>query len=118
MHGRAGDIENVIRYLIIIFCDGSSPKQIESYLTKGTKSITNLDYKKNVNLLGEFCSDWQNEFIKNVTSEQQASLNSVVSNRNDIAHGDHQDSITYRNIQDYYVDIKEVAKILKTIIKK
>jgi len=113
----SGYLESVIRHLIVNFCDGTSPQQIENYLTTRTKYITNLEYSKIIKLLSEFSLDWKTEFENRVTDEQRSSLNSVVSNRNNIAHGN-SDSITYRNMKDYYVDIKEVTQILKDIIKK
>lgn len=113
----SGYLESVIRHLIVNFCDGTSPQQIENYLTKKTKYITNLEYKKIVSLLGEFSSEWQSEFESRITEEQRSSLNSVVSNRNNIAHGN-SDSITYRSMKVYYADIKEVTKTLISIIKK
>jgi len=113
----SGYIESVLRHLIVNFCDGTSPQQIGNYLTNRTKYITNLEYKKIASLLGEFSSDWRSEFESRITDEQRSSLNSVVSNRNNIAHGN-SDSITYRNMKDYYLDIKEVTRILKEIIRK
>ena len=47
----------------------------------------------------------------------KSSLNTVISNRNNIAHGN-QDSISFGNMKKHYETIKEVIKILDEIIKK
>lgn len=113
----SGYLENVVRILIAHFCDGTSPKPINNYIIKRTKYLTNLDYKKLKSLLGEFDPDWSLEFDKKITEQQKSSINSVISNRNNIAHGN-QDSITYRDMTSYYKDVKDVCKILIEIIKK
>ncbi|MFB6340316.1 HEPN domain-containing protein [Saccharicrinis sp. FJH62] len=113
----SGYLETVIRSLILNFCEGTSPQQIENYLTQKTKYITNLEYKKILRLLGEFSKDWKETFESNITDIQKSSLNSVVSNRNSIAHGN-TDSITFRNMKEYYLHIKDVVLLLKNTIKK
>lgn len=113
----SGYLESVIRNLIVNYCDGTSPREIENYLSLKIKYITNLEYKKVVSLLAEFSSEWKDQFESIVTDEQKSSLNSVVSNRNSIAHGN-TDSITFRNMKEYYIHVKEVADILKNIIRK
>jgi hypothetical protein len=113
----SGYLENVTRLLIANFCDGSSPQPISNYIVKKTKYITNLDYKRLKSLLSEFDINWCAEFDEIITDRQKTSINSVISNRNNIAHGNH-DSITYRDMKNYYQDVKDVCKILIGIIKK
>lgn len=113
----SGYLENVVRILIAHFCDGTSPQPVNNYIVKRTKYITNLDYKRLNGLLSEFDSSWSSEFEQRVTDQQKSSLNSVISNRNNISHGN-QDSITYRDMVNYYRDVKDVCQILINIIKK
>lgn len=113
----SGYLENVIRFLIANYCDGTSPQSISNYVVKRTKYITNLDYNKIRSLLSEFNTEWSIGFETVITDQQKSSINSVVSNRNSIAHGNN-DSITFRDMCQYYKDTKEVCEILKNIIKK
>lgn len=113
----SGYLENVVRILIAHFCDGTSPQPVNNYIVKRTKYITNLDYKRLNGLLSEFDSSWSSEFEQRVTDQQKSSLNSVISNRNNISHGN-QDSITYRDMVNYYRDVKDVCQILINIIRK
>ncbi|WP_452601873.1 MAE_28990/MAE_18760 family HEPN-like nuclease [Pontimicrobium sp. MEBiC06410] len=113
----SGYLENVARILIAHFCDGTSPQPINNYIAKRTKYITNLDFKKLKALLSEFDTSWSAEFEERVNEQQRSSLNSVISNRNNISHGN-QDSITYRDMVNYYRDVKDICKILIDIIKK
>jgi len=113
----SGYLENVARILIAHFCDGTSPQPVNNYIVKRTKYITNLDFKRLKGLLSEFDSSWSTEFEERISEQQKSSLNSVISNRNNISHGN-QDSITYRDMVNYYQDVKDVCKILIDIIRK
>jgi hypothetical protein len=113
----SGYMESVTRILIAKLCDGTSPKSIQNYVQKRSKYITNLGYKKMSNLLAEFDQAWAENFSARITEQQKSSMNSVVSNRNNIAHGN-SDSISFNLMKQYYIDVKEVANLLEEIIKK
>lgn len=113
----SGYLENVIKILVLNYAEGSSPKPISNFLNEDLKSITNLSKEKLERLLKKFSNDWLQDFQSRVTERQMESLNSIISNRNSIAHGQ-QDSISYRVIEQYYNDLKEVINILKSIIKR
>lgn len=113
----SGYLENVVRILIANFCDGTSPQPISNYIVKRTKFITNLDCSRIKILLADFSIDWSDKFETLITDQQKSSINSLVSNRNSIAHGN-VDSITFRDMTQYYNDTKQVCAILKNIIKK
>lgn len=113
----SGYLENVVKTLISTYIDGTSPRPVQSFIKTKIKNTTNLSTDKVVVFLESFEKTWASEFETKLTDEMSESLNSVVSNRNQIAHGGH-DNITPRVIKIYYDDIKEVVKILQEIIKK
>lgn len=113
----SGFLEVVTRYLIADLCDGTSPQTINNYVQRRSKYITNLSFSKIIDLLSEFSPDWATEFSNRISDQQKASLNSVVANRNSISHGN-QDNTSFREMCQYFSDIKEVVAILKTIVKK
>ena len=67
--------------------------------------------------LSKFSGDWGEKFQEKISEKQLESLNSIISNRNSIAHGQ-QDNISYKMIGQYYIDLKEIVRALKDIIKK
>ena len=113
----SGFVESSIRNLIAEFIDGTSPHQIQSYINKEIKYITNLRYSRLVEVLNGFDENWADQFASKINDEQKSALNTVVSNRNNIAHGE-VDAISYTLMVEYYQRIKEVVFILKDIIKK
>lgn len=113
----SGFVESSFRHLISEYTDGTSPRQIQSYVNKKTKYVTNLNFEKILELLATFDNDWKESFVLAVSDEQKSALNTIVSNRNNIAHGEN-DSISYVLMTNYYERIKEVVDLLKSIIRK
>ena len=113
----SGYLENTIKILVANYSGKSSPQAISTYVQNSLKTTTNLSEEKLINLLKKFNNDWADCFSKKVNEQQIESLNSIISNRNSIAHGQ-QDNISYQTIGQYFSDIKQIILILKDIIKK
>ena len=113
----SGLLEVAFKNLILDYLHGTSPKEIQSYVNKGIKNLSNLRHDKLINALSGFSKSWVEQFENEVTDELVSSLNSLISNRNNIAHGEN-DNITFRSVEKYYEDTKSIIEILKKIIKK
>lgn len=113
----SGYLEIVLKCLVCKYSEGNSPKPVSNYLQNDLKNITNLSPDKIQKTLCKFSIEWYDNFESKVTEQQLQSLNSIISNRNSIAHGQ-QDNISYKVIVQYYNDLKEIVKILKDTIKK
>lgn len=113
----SGYLENTIKILVANYSEKSSPQAISTYVQNSLKTTTNLSEDKLINLLKKFNDDWAVSFAEKISEQQVESLNSIISNRNSIAHGQ-QDNISYQIISQYFSDIKQIIGILKEIIKK
>lgn len=113
----SGYLENVLKILVANYSEGSSPRPVSNFLQNDLKSVTNLSEEKMQRLLNKFSEDWCTNFTSKVSEQQLQSLNSIISNRNSIAHGQ-QDNISYKVIGQYYTDLKEIVKVLRDTIKK
>jgi len=113
----SGYIESLYKSLIGDFTDGTSPKQIQRFVEKKTKYSTNLVYARMIENLTLFSVDWSGSFEQEMNTSYRESLNSVISLRNNIAHGG-SNNLSYNNMQAHYTNIKGVAAILKKIIIK
>lgn len=113
----SGYLENVFKILIANYSEGSSPRAVSNYLQNDLKNLTNLSEERLQQTLTKFNQDWCFNFTDKVTEQQLESLNSIISNRNSIAHGQ-QDNISHKVIGQYYLDLKEIIKILRDTIKK
>lgn len=112
----SGYMEATIKELISDYTDKSCPKQVSSYVQSTMKNISSLNAEKTYRLLEKFSTDWSEKFKEEVSEQCKSSLDAVISNRHNIAHGQ-QNSLSFRQVEQYYNDIKSVITILKDIIK-
>lgn len=113
----SGFVENAVKTLISNYTEGSCPKRIESFVLRKIKTVTNLSDDKITEFLRNFSDEWARDFDNQISDKQRSSLNTVISNRNNIAHGQN-DNISFHYMKQYYLDVKEIVVLLKTIIKR
>jgi len=113
----SGYLENTIKSLVATYSTGTCPYPIKTYIDGSVKGITNLSEDKLCKFLKRFNPDWETKFLSTVSEREIQSLNSVISNRNSISHGQ-QDNISYTYVSQYYSDLKGVVNKLKDIVKK
>jgi len=113
----SGYLENVVKTLIDEYLENSCPKPAKDYINSKVGRLTNLDEEKLGKFLRSFSLEWLQIFNEKVNDKQKASLNSIISNRNQIAHGK-SIGLTYVSIHQYYIDLQQIIIVLKSIIKK
>lgn len=113
----SGLVEVFFKTQIEDYATGKSPKPIVSFVNHKFKTFTNITPKKINDLLEIFSADWSERFNNEMTDEQKSALNSVISNRNNIAHGN-ADNISLTNAKVYYEKVKELLGVLDGIITK
>jgi hypothetical protein len=113
----SGLFESYIKSQIGDFADSTSAQPIAKHVKAKNKNFTNIDFRKLDGFLNSFSSDWWQKFENKLTPELKSSLNSVISNRNNIAHGN-PDSITFGNMKIHYSNMKQVINLLDSIIVK
>lgn len=100
------------------YSERKTPKEIKRFLTQKFKDITNLKAKKICEILDTFSNDWKNLLEKELSENSQlkSSLDSLITLRNDIAHG--QNCVaSVSNVKQYFNDAKKVVDLFDTIIK-
>ena len=114
----SGLLEVAIKSRISDYSDNKTPKEIKRFLTQKFKDITNLKSSKLCDVLGTFSSDWKLSFEKEISENPQlkSSLDSLITLRNDIAHGQ-TCSISLNNVQQYYNDVKIAIDLFDKIIR-
>lgn len=114
----SGLVENYLKTRISDYSDKKVPKPISHYLSRKFADITNLKESKLRETLGLFSKEWQGQFERYIQDNQQlkSSLDSVITNRHSIAHGQNV-SLTLKSVKQYYDDIKKVIAELDKIIK-
>lgn len=120
----SGFIEESLRTLLEEYTKKHSAPNIQNFVEKQLKKITNCNTNRIIEVLKKFSNDWAQEFEHQIKEKSsidgrkiKTSIDSVIANRNSIAHGKNV-GITYPRIYDYYNDVKKAVKILEDIIIK
>lgn len=71
-----------------------------------------LNAERLLQLVGRFDLNWRKELEEFIAGERKAALDSIVANRNQIAHGQSGD-LTYARVQTYYANICEIVEFLR-----
>lgn len=83
-----GLTEVSIRSTVGVYCEKRGTRSISRYVTTQLKQFYNPNEKKIRELLGSFSAEWAEEFSVFATEEVKDALDSLVNNKNKIAHGD------------------------------
>lgn len=113
----SGLLENYMKSQVGDYVDATCSQATAKYVKNKLRTFTNIDYKKLSSFLESFDSNWCSEFQRLVVDDMKSSLNGIISNRNNIAHGVN-DSITPSVIKRHYENLKLIIGILDNIIKR
>lgn len=94
--------------------NGSRPS-VHNYVEKKLKWFTNAKANKILELLAKWDKDWHKEMEEFLVDEKKDAVDSVVANRNKIAHGDWV-GITIIRISNYYEEVEKVVTKMGDII--
>lgn len=111
----SGLIENSVKAFVWRYASKKSAVTIQSYVNKKVQSITNLNCEKLSQFLRSFSEEWCEEFDKTISEKQKAAIDSIIANRNNIAHGSDV-GISFVTMKQYYTDAKAVLALLEKII--
>jgi len=108
----SGYVEVSLRAVLGRYAAERSRREVLNYVETQLQRITNLNEEKVYQLLGAFRPEWGEVFRRKRTDAQKAALDSVVANRNHIAHGESV-GLTLARMRDYYRDIVKVLRVIE-----
>jgi len=114
----AGLLEVFLKTRISEYSKGKVPAEINRFMTAKFKDITNLKSTKFADVLTSFSIAWADKFNKYLNEHEQEknSLDSVIAQRHNIAHGQ-PSNIGQASMRQYYEDVKHVVYYLDGIIR-
>lgn len=118
----SGFIEESLRVMLEEYTKTHSQPNIQNFVEKQIESITNCKTIRILEILRKFSQGWADDFSNQIqtqsltTDEIKNSIDSVISNRHNIAHGRNV-GITYATMCNYYNSIKKAVVILDAIIQ-
>lgn len=114
----AGLLEVFLKTRISEYSKNKVPKEISRFLNSKFKDITNLKSSKFEEVLTSFSVEWGEKFKDYLDNHEQEknSLDSVIAQRHNIAHGQSSNIGSVSMVQ-YYNDVKSIVVYLDTIIR-
>lgn len=113
----SGLLEVFFKSKIAELVDKKTPAPVANYVNYQFKIFSSIDTRKIQKTFSLFSQDWVDEFNAKMSEEYTSALNSIISNRNNIAHGQN-DSISLRTAKEYYDKMKDIMNILEEIMDK
>jgi len=97
----SGFIETSIRVLLSEYARKRSAKEVANYVESNLENFRNPNMERICILVGNFNPEWRQNLENTIDEEVRGAINSIVANRNRIAHGEWV-GVTLITIEDYY----------------
>jgi hypothetical protein len=102
-----GYIENAVQELLRGYAGERCPPDVNNYVSSQLNYFQSANTENIARLLASFNKAWEQSLNSFLTDEQKAAVNSVVGNRNRIAHG-LDVSVTLHQLAQWYPKVNEV----------
>lgn len=113
----SGFLEESIRTIYGNYAEGKSNRNVTEYVKKRLRYFQNADYESIMQITYSFSNEWGSNLEKFVTEEMKTSINSIVNNKNLLAHGSNS-GITYVSLKNYFENSLKVLDYLETLCNK
>lgn len=110
----AGYIEVSVRCVLSNYAKSRSTSTILNFVDDQLERFQNPNTTKILQLMGRFDPNWQTALEGKIEGRLKDAVNSVLNNRNQIAHGQ-QVGITLGRLKAYYTDVQIVVQELRTM---
>jgi hypothetical protein len=111
----SGFLENALIALVLDVAQRRSAPEIALFVERQLDWWTNPNCDKIVQLLGDFNDDWRNAAAGYLTDERKAAVNSLVSLRHRIAHGESVGTSLVQ-VRSYYAVVLQVVEFVASLI--
>jgi hypothetical protein len=112
----SGYLEISIRELLGRYAEQCASKSVSTYVWSQLKFFQNPKMEPTIQLVMSFDSGWGKSLREFVEDERGDAVNSIVSNRNEIAHGNDV-GVTIARLRTWYEKSNEVLDFLMGLCK-
>jgi hypothetical protein len=112
----SGFLENSVRIVFSEYARTGSHQNIANFVENNLRRIPNPSMDYMFALSEKFSPAWKADLKQQTSGQLRASVDSIVTNRNAIAHGA-SSTLTYRELHSYYQDAVKVIEILENNCK-
>jgi hypothetical protein len=108
----SGFLEQAIRHLYGQHASRAASPRVVRYVERRLEFFQNPNSQKLLALAGDFDQSWRTELEGFLVDERRDHVDSVVANKNQIAHGENV-GITYMRASDYFDSVVEVVEFVE-----
>jgi len=101
----SGFIEQAVIQTLTSYAEKRSHQNVARYIGTSVARLWNAKFEDILTILGQFSPAWREHFAINTPPEVKDAIDSIVNNRNQIAHGA-QTGISLATFMDYYKRVK------------
>lgn len=106
----SGYIESSIRIILSSYAEKTAIKT-SGYVSAQLRQFQNPNVEAIRQLIERFDNSWCESFLNSIEGAPADSVNSIVGNRHQIAHGENT-GITFHTIKEYFEHAKEVVALI------
>lgn len=111
----SGYLEESIKIIIKNYVMKRASPTISNHINSSISNLTNLKTERIGKYLNTFNSEWKEKFEKELTHEEKTAIDSIVENRNQIAHGKNV-GVSYIGVKEWYKNVKRVVEKIALIV--
>jgi len=108
----AGFIETSVQSIYIQYSKDKAAPNVTNYVTSRVKRFANPNMEDILELAGHFDKKWRDCISNNADSELKDAVDSVMAQRNLIAHGVNT-GISYVRVKNYYKNIVKLVELVE-----
>ena len=112
----SGFIEESMRNIFGQFAKNKSHIHVANYVDDRLYYFQNAKADEIIKLTYAFSKKWGDKLKEFMTEERKDSINTIVNNKNLIAHGKNS-GITYLSMREHWKNSKEVIEFIKSLCK-
>ena len=112
----SGFVESVVADIAADHCRNRSSQTVMNYVESRVARPGVLNTERLLQFVGLFNIEWRQMLEQYVAGERKDALDSVVANRNQIAHGESV-NLTYARILEYYRNVCQVVDFVEEMFK-
>lgn len=110
----SGFLEKAISHTYSVYASGAGSTQLVRYAHRRLETFQNPNAEKILQLAGDFDSEWREALEDYLGDQRKDHIDSVVANRNQIAHGANV-GVTYGRAEEYFRSAKEVVSFIGSL---
>jgi hypothetical protein len=109
----SGFIENSVKIVLSSYAEKHADKRISNFVERDLQDLQNAKMGKILDWVGKFDPAWREALERDLLDHQKDAINSVVTNRHQIAHGGSV-GLSYVAIKNYYEAVVSAVEVIET----